>query len=295
MTLESGSEAVNYEQYNEELLDPAVMQELQDHFCDAQHVYAACFSRSREEVTHPYGSREARAFLDERIGAGVYESLLLRLVASQYESVLEAEIKDPHIRVCGLSVRVKGAIAALWIVIGVTSLPEEEVLPEGLMVTDAESFDHSLSLLETVSKRMLSARLDEMFAQEASRRATGEREAARQELKRNKAVTNIVLMQESENSFAKVVNDILEQTVRYLSLGSAALWRLDQDGESVDMICEFVGEHGISYASKVRKLPKERVPFLTGKPYMISYDSMKPEEFDRLFRNNDINLSIYFF
>ncbi len=293
MASEKARESGSFDEYNEALLDRKAMQELQDKFCEAQHVYARCFSRTRGVVTDVFGGEKELAWLNSRISAETYMTLLQRLVASPYENVLEAETGDPVIRCCGLAVRVKGAIVALWVVMGVIGGEEEdEAFPEKLMRTTISDFDRALELLETMSKKLLTARMDEIFAEEATKRVEDEREEIRRKLKRNEAVTNIVLMQESENSFSGIVNDILEQAVNYLELTHAGLWRISRDGETVDMIAEYSYENSVSYMKKVRRVPVDRIPFLTGKPYMISSDSVKPGDFERLFQEYHIHAAV---
>ena len=146
-------ENAGFDQYNEALLDSSEMQELQDRFCAAQHVYAACFSRSQGVITKPYGKKEELGWLYRHISMDTYMSLLHRLVASPYENVMEAETGESWLRCCGLAVRVKGAIVAMWVVIAVLSWEETPSdLPEGISSTTAADYDRSLEFLETISK-----------------------------------------------------------------------------------------------------------------------------------------------
>ena len=44
------------------LLDPMVLQGLQDRFCKAFHVYMFCLGKDHKRITEFYGSREENAF-----------------------------------------------------------------------------------------------------------------------------------------------------------------------------------------------------------------------------------------
>ena len=46
-------------------------------------------------------------------------------------------------------------------------------------------------------------------------------------------------------------------------LGSASLLRVSKDLTTVDMICEWVGEKGISYLERMQQIPVKNLPFLT--------------------------------
>lgn len=286
--------------YHEAMLDHGLMQELQDRFCASNNVYAVCFSRSQGVITKAYGTKEELTFLYSKVGMDQYMSLLNKLINSSIENVVEEEVDEPFLRCCGVAVRVKGSLAAIWIVIAairevegsLLALSRDASIPEFLTTTTEKQFYRSLEFLETISKQFLTVKLEEVVAQEETRKSAAAKEEVEKQLKRNEAVTNIVQMLESENSFARIVNDILEQAVLYLDLGSASLLRLSRDLKTVDMICEWVGKKGISYLNRMQQIPVERLPFLTGKPYMVSSDSKKPESFEKLFSANRIKAAV---
>lgn len=58
---------------------------------------------------------------------------------------------------------------------------------------------------------------------------------------RNEAMTSILKMLESENSFTKIVDDILKDACEYLGISAGALLRENQEQKTVDMICEYAG------------------------------------------------------
>lgn len=285
---------VNSEPGDNGLLDNGLMQELQDRFCAANNVYAVCFSRANGVITKAYGNKDELTYLYSKVGMDQYLSLLNKLIGSKIENVVEEEISEPFIRCCGVAVRVRGSLTALWVVIAILREEGEENpdIPDFLVTTTEKQFYRALEFLETLSKQFLTVKKDEITAQEAAKKSNEAKEEAEKALRRNEAVTSIVQMLESENSFAKIVNDILEQTVIFLQLGSASLLRLSRDGKTVDMICEWVGKNGESYLEKVQHLSTKRLPFLTGKPYMVSSDSMKPESFEKLFEANRIKAAV---
>ncbi len=286
--------------YHEAMLDRNLMQELQDRFCASNSVYAVCFSRTQGVITKAYGSKEELTFLHSKVGMDQYMSLLNKLINSSIENVVEEEIDEPFLRCCGVAVRVKDSLAAIWIVIAaiqdvegsLLALSRDARIPEFLTMTTEKQFYRSLEFLETISKQFLTVKLEEVVAQEENKKSTAAREEVEKQLKRNEAVTNIVQMLESENSFAKIVNDILEQAVLYLDLGSASLLRVSRDLTTVDMICEWVGAKGISYLERMQQIPVSSMPFLTGKPYMVSSDSKKPESFEKLFSEQKIKAAV---
>lgn len=274
------------------LLDASLMQSLQDRFCDANNVYLVCLSKKRGVITKAYGSREELEYLHGLVNMDRHVSLLNKLLDSGIESVIEEECGTDLVKMCGVSIRVGGETAATWIVIGIMEQEKTEV-PSFVMRTTPERYYKSLEFLETLSKQVFAVKMEELIAQEAflkSRESEAQMEA---ELHRNEVMTSIVKMLESENGFDKIVDDILKDVCEYLDISSGALFRENKDGTTVDMICEYVSPETGSTQAAWQSVPKAQIPFFSGKPYMISANSMMPDDFYRLFKKEELKAGIF--
>lgn len=274
------------------LLDAALMQSLQDRFCAANNVYLVCLSKKRGVVTKAYGSKEELGYIHSMVNMDMHVSLMNKLLDNGIESVLEEDCGTDLIKMCGVSIKVGGETAATWIVIGVMEQVEGEV-PECVMRTTPERFYKSLEFLETLSKQMFAVKLEELIAQEAfikSRESEAQMEA---ELHRNEVMTTIVKMLDSENGFDKIVDDILKDVCEYLDISTGALLREDKSGENIEMICEYVSQGTEPVIARWNQVAREDVPFFNGKPYMISANSMMPDEFHRFFEREGIRAGIF--
>ena len=276
----------------EGLLDASLMQNLQDRFCDANNVYLVCLSRKQGVVTKAYGSREELEYIHGIVNMDMHVSLLNKLLDGGIESVIEEECGTNQVKTCGVSIKVGGETAAIWIVIGVME-SETQNVPPYVMKTTPERYYKSIEFLETLSKQMFAVKMEELIAQEAfmqSRESENQMEA---ELRRNEAMTSIVKMLESEESFDQIVNEILKNACDYLEVSSGALLRENADGTTVDMICEYVVSGLTSLMGQTKEKVKKEIPFFNGKPYMISSDSMMPDEFQRLFERTGMRAGIF--
>ena len=223
------------------LLDAALMQDLQERFCDANNVYLACISKKHGVVTKAYGSKEELNYIHKYVNMDMHVSLLNKLIESDIESVVEENCGTNLIKMCGVAVRVGGEIIAIWIVIGVMEGAEgEEEVPPYIMRTTEEHFYKSLEFLETLSKQLFAVKLEENLAQEAFLRSRESESQMEAELHRNEVMTSIVKMLESENGFTKIVDDILLELCEYLKVSNGALLRENVGHDTVDMICEYV-------------------------------------------------------
>ncbi len=290
-TVENRKEENNFA---EELLDSRLLQGLQDRFCAANNVYCVCLSRSQGVVTKAYGSREELNYVHGKIGMNRHVVLLSRLLATELEDVVEEAVADQYLKMCGIAIRVGGKIAAIWIVIGV--IKEEgiygEDVPVCVQTTTVERYYKSIEFLESLSKQYFAVKLDERLAQEGFAESREAQLKMQVQLRRNEVMTAVVQKLESENEFSKIVDDILNEVCEYLEIDRGALMRLSRNGQEVDMISEFVLDQINLKIDTSQGVPIAGVPYLTGKPYMISSDTLLPENFQKFFSETGIRALI---
>lgn len=272
--------------YAEELLDGKLLQGLQDYFCAATNLYCVCLSRTQGVVTRAYGSREELNYIHGKISMARHVVLLNRLLATELEDVVEEAIEEPYLKMSGVNIKVGGRVAAIWIVIGV--LKEDDIggedVPSFVKTTNTEQYYQSLRFLERLTKQYFAVRLDELLAQEAFLKSRESQKKMKDELRRNEVITSVVQKLESENSFSKIVEDILAEVCMYLGIENGMLMRLSRDGRLLDMISEYAKKEELASISSMQNVPVEQVPYLTGKPYMISSDTLLPAKFQQFFQ-----------
>lgn len=275
-----------------ELLDASLMQNLQDRFCDANNVYLVCLSKKRGVITKAYGSREELAYIHGLVDMDKHILLMNKLTDNGIESVLEEDCGKDFVKMCGVSIKISGQTAATWIVIGVMEHANEEV-PDYIMRTTPERYYKSLEFLETLSRQMFAVKMEELLAQEAFLKSRESETQMEAELHRNEVMTSVVKMLESENSFDKIVDDILEEACGYLEVSAGALLRRGKVGQSVEMLCEYTLPETEPAITRWADMPMDEVPFFNGKPYMISTNTMMPEDFRRFFEREELRAGIF--
>lgn len=274
------------------LLDAALMQSLQDRFCDANNVYLVCLSKRRGVVTKAYGSREELEYLHGKVSMDRHVSLMNKLLNNGIESVLEEPCSEPWIKMCGVSIKVGGETAATWIVIGIMECADADA-PECVMRTTPERYFKSLEFLETLSKQMFAVKMEEMIAQEAFQKSRESETQMEAELHRNEVMTDIVKMLESEKSFEDIVGAILRDVCEYMDISAGALLQTSKSEQLVDMICEYAGPGMKPAEERWRRVSREAIPFFNGKPYMISANSVMPDDFRGFFERENIRAGIF--
>ena len=279
----------------ENLIDVSMLQQIQDQFCSANHLYLMCVDRKNGVVTKAFGTGEEVGFLRTLVDRQTYMELVERMKNERMETVVEKKLPETYVKLCAISTRVEGQLQVVWTVAGIIEeyLTPEVELPEGTMTTTEEQFYASVEFLSFLSTQMFESRRNQLLAQRALEKSTDSELAMEHQLHRSRAMTEILQIMEEENSFEKVVEDILSEACKSLEISGGCLLKENTEEKTVDMVCEYTSRESDARIGKVQGIPKDALPFYTGKPYVISSDSMKPDAFTDLFGAWQITAGIF--
>ena len=117
---------------------------MQDVFCNASHLYLACMDKDGCEIADLYGSDGEREFLQKFVNRSMQTEFALGMRNNRIENMVEHDCGCDYIRCCTMSVYVEEELCVVWVAIGVLAdrLPENEKLPDGMLVTTEEQFYH---------------------------------------------------------------------------------------------------------------------------------------------------------
>lgn len=285
MTQMDEQEAKRGSEFAVSLLDSQMVQMLQDRFCLANNVYCVCLTRSEGVLTKAYGSKKELDYLHQKMGMDRHIALLKRLIENDIEEVVEQELEEDYLKMCALAIKIGGETVAIWVVLAVLDEPgiHGEDVPSYIKTTTTERFYSSISFLESLTKQYFAVKLEEVIAQEAFIKSHESEEKMKAELRRSEVMTHIVSKLESEDSFADIVENILESVCGYLDISAASMLQIDDKNQMMNMIC-YYGFHDPEQVKTMRHLPLEEVPWANGKPYLISSDTYLPENFLKYFQ-----------
>lgn len=282
-------------EYEEVLLDCNTMQMLQDTFCPANHVYCVCLDKEGKPLTERYGSAEEKDYLDKRISQDKWQTLRQKLKESWIEDVIEEELGEEDLKICGVAIRDGEELVACWIVQAVVAecAAQETMFPASMKITTPERFFESLAFLENLSRQYFAIKLEESLAQEAFQQSKASEIRMKTELHRNEVMTQIVGMLESDRSFAEVAKDILELVCEYLDIECGSLYQIDHDDrKSIEMVVEW-GFQDANQKKIMHHMAAEEVPWTNGNAYLISSDMILPKKFAAYFRKYHRKAGIY--
>lgn len=281
--------------YDNGLIDSAMLQQLQDQFCRANNLYLVCLGREEGVITKAYGSREELSFLHSLVDKQAYMSLIMRAEHDWVETMLEQQVEQNCIKMCSIATRMEQKIEVIWVVIGVLreEVPEDMQVPEYIMTTTEKSFYASVEFLASLSRQLFEVKINQLIAQDAMKKSLDSENEMKHQLHRSQAMTEVVRMLESDEAFTELTVDILRETCESLGIAGGFLIRENVDRTTTDMICEYVKNEPDSIIRGFQKIPKDKLPFFNGKPYMISSDSMMPDSFSAFFKANHLSAAVF--
>lgn len=272
-----------------------MLQQLQDQFCCADHLYLRCLNPKNEVITEAFGSQEEQKYLQSLVTMEDCIRLAEQLKHERMETVVEQKLSKPFVKLCAVSVRLDDQLAAVWIVVGLLEeeCSETETVPQELLTTTRQQFYASVDFLSLLSGQLFASRRDQLAAQNAVKKRIASEQSLEYQLHRTRAMTEILQIMESDNSFEKIVEDILKETCESLGVFGGCLVQENIGEHTVDMICEYAADPDYSGIGRLQHVRKEQLPFYNGKPYVISADSMMPDHFLQMFQEYRICAGVF--
>ena len=280
---------------NQSLIDAALLQRLQNYFCDANDLYMICLGRDRKGITGQSGNQEAWEFFKDKLPADLETKLLDAVEISQVESIVEETLDIPYLKLCSIITRVEGAITLVWVVLAAIEekITEDDDVPEFIKRTTEEHFYRSLAFLEEISKQVLVLRKNEISAAEACEKSKLSEEKYKAQLGRSEALATVVKLLESDDTFSNLTDNVIKEMCRILQIQGGCLVKESADKKTIEVVCEHMGNKDWNLSNLLHGAKKENVPFFDGKPYMISSDSMMPEEIETFFTRHHLQAGVF--
>jgi len=279
------------------LIDIDLLTNLQEQFCRANDLYLLCIDRNRNILTPNYKNEMEKEFFASTIPNAdmAAERLMNSVEMSQVESIVEETLDIPYIKMCSVITRVDGAIVFAWLVLGILEeqIPEGVEVPEYMLRTTEEKFYRSVAFLEALSKMIFLIKEHELHAQEAMELSQESEAKFKVQLQRSEAMTNVVHMLESEDSFAELVDRAIREICQTLGIQGGCLIQKSADDLNADVLCEFSASRSWTLGDKLHEVELSKIPFFDGKPYMLSSDSMMPETLESFFTRYHITAGIF--
>ncbi len=93
------------------LIDISMLQQLQDQFCCADHLYLMCVDKNKGVVTKPFGTEEQVGFLRTQVDKHAYMELVDQMQHDRMETVVERETAQDFMKLCAVSTKSRRSAA----------------------------------------------------------------------------------------------------------------------------------------------------------------------------------------
>ena len=272
------------------------MKSMQDAFCKSNDIYLMCISKARGQITSFSGSKAEEDFVDANFTSELRREIMDSFIDGNVENIIERFGSKDYLMYKGVAIRGnEGHFLGVWLCFGIDkdTLPDTVELPEGLNVTTRVAFDKSILLLETLTKYYFAEKIKTQALKKQLNDEKNNEYEIKYKLKKNEIMTEILRMMESDNSFSKISEDILQEAGKYMVCSNTALLQISENGINVDMISEWSDTEEDALIAKFQEIPLVELPFMNGKPYTISSDANLPEAFEIFFIKYGIRAAIF--
>lgn len=272
------------------------MQSIQDAFCKSNDMYIMCIGKNLGQITSFSGSKPEEDFVDSNFSPELRREIVDSFVDGSAENIVERYGTNDYLMYRGVAIRgSEGELMGAWLCFGIdrTQVPIEVRLDSSIRLTTKDSFDKSISLIETLTKYYFAEKFKSHLLRQKLMQEKDVENEITYKLKKNEIMTDILRLMESENSFSKISEDILKESGRYLDCTHTALLQIDSSGMGVDMISEWCADGSKALISHFQEVPLVELPFMNGKPYTISSDASLPEAFEIFFIKYGIKAAIF--
>ena len=247
----------------QELLDRNELQRLQDGFCKVSGISAYCLNHEGIKITRISG--------DDRYYRGLQEQLALERVMGN-DSIEDMAVEDieGHKQVAAVAIQARGEKELYWIVYK----PEE-------MSEDA--FYQITELLRDASISFLQGKLQAYGAEAENIRNQTNSQKMDRSVKMNQAMARIVQLLDSMEPIEGIMNEWLKAVSSFMELDTAQIFKLQENGKFMDVICEWCKTGLTSFFDRTSHLPA--YAFLKAeRPLIVNADTILDPEFRDVYK-----------
>ena len=278
------------------MLEENVLQELQDAFGIAHHVYMHCVDAKNRPLTELSAGPEERSFIEKHFSGEAVKYLLSQLTDSDPEDVVSESLPEAFLLLRSVAIRSEeGRVIGKWVLMGIDEplIPEDIFIPSAIRRTTEGALDQAMILLSVLSENYVNHKMTVAGLKNTIDRTEESGSHLKELLRRNEVLTEILKSMESEDSFRKTAEAVLRETGRYLSLSNCHLLRHYPEIAKVSVVSEWTNMPKYSLMERVVEVPKSEVPFFTGRPYTVSSDSSIPDSFMNFFMRYGMSAGIF--
>ncbi len=245
-----------------ELIDPQELWRLQEGICRVTGVCVSCLDGLGRQIGDFSGQPEQVEKAAACLASGQLKAVIERVEDGSLEDLAVEELHGTGDRVAAAAVRAEGRTALCWVVF--------DFAESG---TDEEKFHSILDLLRDAGNAFLKDRISRFSAEMEIRKSRSSEQEMSRTLHAIEATTEIVQLLDSNDRIEAVMEKWLSILGRQLKTDTAQIYQLKNDGNNMDVLCEWNGQGNASCYDKTRELEVPEI-LKTEKPLVISAEGV---------------------
>lgn len=244
----------------EQIIDRNYIQKMQKKFSEISDLFIICTDNRGQWITDMSGEADDVQQMKAYVPVERFHAIYHRIAQSTLEEQIVEDTEYPNLKLAAISIRVNQKPIIHWLICaliedfdegGYTQAPIQNIS----MKTTTHRFYQALDLLREEATAHLKAESELSAAKAESRRSKSTQKEMTISLKRTEAITAIVQMLESDEAVETIMQEILKDAGKFLNVSSAQVFRLNKDGETMDVMAEWCSQGIVSIFNQIRNIP----------------------------------------
>lgn len=278
-----------------DMCDNSEFESLINLFSKANHIYIKCFDEEGNLYLSSQTSPEEKTFFNDNLDYEKERVVINSFIDFSPETIIEGETFCQFLNLKAVAIR--DDKKKIHMIVLLTAVIKENLndisIPKEVLSTSSEAFESSVLLFSEFSNYYFK----EILKNNSLRNEIDSLNKSKEELScssnRNEVLAEILKGLESEKDFYDTAFDVLKEASGYLSISNAFLIQNSSDSNlvSIHSECSQIKEGSLS--EKFSDLEVKDLPFINGRPYTISSDSVLPSNFKDFFDKYKITAGIF--
>ena len=277
------------------MLDYIDLQEIQDSFCKMSDVFMFAIDSEGNQLTEISGKALEVEQIMNTLGKEIFMDLAKRVLESPIEDLLVEDTEFINLKIAAVAVKNNGKPMMCWLACCV--FRDADVLGSGRMYTGVratisrQNFYRALDTIALVSNQLSGVANYLADVKTQTTKNMNFTSELSHSLARSEAMTNIVQLLGSDDSFEDLASKILEATGNFLGVSGAQLVQLSKDADTIDVIKEWYTDTSKPVLGMVKREKRPAI-YYSDKSIVVSGESMVSNQVRDYMREKNIKAYI---
>lgn len=257
------------------------LQYIQDSYAHVAQLFVVCCDAEGKQITEYSGAEDELEFILKNVKKRYYNLLVEQLRNNPYEEQIVVDTDCPCVKLIGTAIAIEKKPIMLWCsyaVLNDADISEEEAKKWKHIKTTVtrEEMSRRMELSRVLLRKLFAEAFLLMSAREEAKKSKIAELKMKEELYKNRTMTEILRNLESEDVFEVVVKKIIELTGECLKIELGNLFKLHKQEKYMEVICHWAEKEENNKFQDGMKISNEEWPLNNERPVFISSGMQLP-------------------